>query len=341
MREQVHAQRAGGGARGEHGLVAELEPHAVALGLDPRRPAAGAEQPRHRRVVALRDAADVEHVRRAVRPGVRAVGAELERCGRPGRPAARGARRARRSAPTAGSTSPARNASWRDGDDRVVRRPGARRSSSRPPDRRASSVSEATTPSVSWMNWSSADPVHKRTPKSTDTQLPRCAPFVLRCSQDRHSVVPGMVTKRLQSGSILQRHEEQPCGPALPLDGVAGVQARRPARARPAGVRHAARGGLRPGQAPRHGLRDDHRSRHDRRGAGDRGPPRRVRVRGADRALPRRAAGRARALLRDHAGRPRLAAGARRRRRGRRGLPARATRSRARWRTRSTPSRRR
>ena len=35
----------------------------------------------------------------------------------------------------------------------------------------------------------------------------------------------------------------------------------------PAGVRHAARGGLRARQAPRDGLRDDHRSRHDRRRA--------------------------------------------------------------------------
>ena len=75
-------------------------------------------------------------------------------------------------------------------------------------------------------------------------------------------------------------------------------QARRPAGARPAGVRDAARGGLRAGQAPRHGLRDDHRSRHDRRRAADRRPARRVRLRGADGPVPRRAAGRARALLR-------------------------------------------
>ena len=118
--------------------------------------------------------------------------------------------------------------------------------------------------------------------------------------------------------SILQRHEDQPRGPALPLDGVAGVQARRPARARPARVRHAAGGGLRPRQAPRDGLRDDHRPRHDRRRPGDRRPARRLRLRGADRAVPRRAAGRPHPLLRDHAGRPRVAAGARRRRRGRR-----------------------
>ena len=55
----------------------------------------------------------------------------------------------------------------------------------------------------------------------------------------------------------------------------------------------------------------------------------------------RRAAGGARPLLRDHARRPRVAAGARRRRRGGRRVPARAARSRARSRTRSTRSRRR
>ena len=111
---------------------------------------------------------------------------------------------------------------------------------------------------------------------------------------------------------------DEPRRPALPLDRLAGLEARRPARARAARVRDAARGGLRAGQAPRDGLRDDHRSRHDRRRARDRRPPRRVRLRGADRPLPRRAAGGARPLLRDHARRPRVAAGARRRRRGRR-----------------------
>ena len=111
---------------------------------------------------------------------------------------------------------------------------------------------------------------------------------------------------------------------ALSLDGLAARKARDPAGARPAGVRDAARGGLRAGQAAGDGLRDDHRSRHDRRRAADRRPPRRVRLGGADRLVPRRAAGRARALLRDHAGRPRLAAGAQRRRRGVRRVPARA-----------------
>ena len=50
----------------------------------------------------------------------------------------------------------------------------------------------------------------------------------------------------------------------------------------------------------------------------DRRPARRLRLRGADRLLPRRAAGGAHPLPRDHAGRPRLAAGPPRRRRGRR-----------------------
>ena len=101
------------------------------------------------------------------------------------------------------------------------------------------------------------------------------------------------------------------------------------------------RGGLRARQAPRHGLRDDHRSRHDRRRARARRPPRHVHLRGADRLVQGRAAGRPRALLRHHARRPRLAAGARARRRG--GAPSTCTRTRspARSRTRSTPSRRR
>ncbi len=55
--------------------------------------------------------------------------------------------------------------------------------------------------------------------------------------------------------------------------------------------------------------------------ARDRRPPRRVHLGGADRQLPRRAAGRARALLRDRRRRPRVAAGPRRRRRGVRRVP--------------------
>ena len=102
----------------------------------------------------------------------------------------------------------------------------------------------------------------------------------------------------------------QPRGPPLPLDRLADLEARRAARARPAGVRDAARGGLRPGEAPRDGLRDDHRPRHDRRRPGDRRPARRVRLRGADRPLPGRAAGRPRAL--STASRPTTTTGCRR-----------------------------
>ena len=64
----------------------------------PRRPAARGEHPRHRRVVALRDAALVEHVGRAVRARVAAVGAERDGAPAPGRRAGRGARRARSAA---------------------------------------------------------------------------------------------------------------------------------------------------------------------------------------------------------------------------------------------------
>ena len=135
---------------------------------------------------------------------------------------------------------------------------------------------------------------------------------------------------------------DQPGRPALPLDRLGGLQARRPARARAAGVRHAAAGGLRARQAPRHGLRDDHRSRHDRRRArARRALRRRVRLRGAHRLVSRRAAGGAHPLLGHHPGRPRAPAGARRRRRGRRRRACRGARSPARSRTRSTPSRRR
>ena len=119
-------------------------------------------------------------------------------------------------------------------------------------------------------------------------------------------------------------YDQQPCGPALPLDGVPGLQARRSARPRAPGVRDAAGGGLRPRQAARDGLRDDHRSRHDRWRPGDRRSPGRLRLRGADGPVPRRAAGRAHPLLRDHARRSRVAAGACVRRRGRGRLPARA-----------------
>ena len=74
--EQVQAQRPGRRPRGDLDLVAELEARAVPDRLEPRRPAARGDCPRHRGVIALRDAALVEHVGRAVRPGVTAVRAE-------------------------------------------------------------------------------------------------------------------------------------------------------------------------------------------------------------------------------------------------------------------------
>ena len=76
--EQVHAQRPGRRPRRHRDLVAEVEARAVALALEPRGPAARRAHPRHGRVVALRDATDVEHVGRAVGARVAAVGAELD-----------------------------------------------------------------------------------------------------------------------------------------------------------------------------------------------------------------------------------------------------------------------
>ena len=88
-------------------------------------------------------------------------------------------------------------------------------------------------------------------------------------------------------------------------------------------MRHSAGGGLRARQAARHGLRDDHRPRHDRRRARDRRPAGRLHLRGADRGLQGRGPGRARPLPGHHARRPRLAPGSQRRRRGLRRVPAR------------------
>ena len=129
--------------------------------------------------------------------------------------------------------------------------------------------------------------------------------------------------KSIEQGSNDDSHPHQPSRPALPLDRLARVPARHPDGPRPARVRHPSRRGLRAGQAPGHGLRDDHRPRHDRRRARDRRPPGRVHLGGADRRLQGRAPGRARALPRHHARRPRVAAGPQRRRRGLRRVPAR------------------
>ena len=141
-----------------------------------------------------------------------------------------------------------------------------------------------------------------------------------------------MVTGRSARSSRLRRrsqrnpvgHERtQPRRHACPLDGLGAVEARHPALAAPAGVRHAPRRGVRTRQAPRDGLRDDHRPRHDRGRADDRRSPRHVHLRGADGLLQGRAAGRPRPLLRDHARRPRVAAGPQRRRRDLRRVSAR------------------
>ena len=118
-------------------------------------------------------------------------------------------------------------------------------------------------------------------------------------------------------------HADGPRRPPLPLLRVPALSPGRAAHTRPPRVRHTAGGGLRAGQAARHGLRHDHRPRHDRRRARDRGSPRRVRVRGADRLVQGRAAGRARALLGHHAGRSRVAPAQLERRGAVRRVPAR------------------
>jgi hypothetical protein len=67
------ARRAAGGYRDP---VAEVELAAVSARLEPERVAAAREKPRHRGVVALGNAADVEHVGRTVGAGVAAIAAE-------------------------------------------------------------------------------------------------------------------------------------------------------------------------------------------------------------------------------------------------------------------------
>ena len=141
------------------------------------RPAGAREQPRHRRVVALRDAAVLEHVRAGSRgpcSGGRRRGGP---CGRPGRRRARGGRRARsgaRPSPAARRRRPAagrpRSASSIDrvglgatvDVDHGRRRARLDRSSAvggqrAPLDRAPRAIrSSASTPSVSWMRWSRA-----------------------------------------------------------------------------------------------------------------------------------------------------------------------------------------
>ena len=174
--EQVQPQRPGGGARGDLDLVAEVELRAVADGLEPRRPAARRDRPRHRRVVALRDPALVEHVGRAVGAGVAAVGAEprpsgpawstcspwrapspVRRCSAcPGH-----ARPSRRTGRAPAGVAPASQRSsmttW-SGPGCVTRTsaPASRRSSGSP------SSSPAITPSVHCTKWSWISPSRTR-----------------------------------------------------------------------------------------------------------------------------------------------------------------------------------
>ena len=115
--------------------------------------------------------------------------------------------------------------------------------------------------------------------------------------------VSSFFTDPIVCRAILRSHErKQSRRPARPLDGLGAVEARHPALAAdlPECATDPLRG-LRAGQAPRDGLRDDHRPRHDRRRAVDRAPAGHVHLRGADRVVQGRAAGRARALLRHHA----------------------------------------
>jgi hypothetical protein len=76
--EHVQPERARRRSGGDRHAVAEVELHAVAAGFDPERVAAAREQPGDGRVVALRDAAHVEHVGRAVGTGVAPVGPEAD-----------------------------------------------------------------------------------------------------------------------------------------------------------------------------------------------------------------------------------------------------------------------
>ncbi len=75
--QQLERERAGLRPGRDRDPLAEIEAAAVGLGAHPHAVAPAREQPRHRRAVALRDAAGGEHLRRAVGPGVAAIGAEL------------------------------------------------------------------------------------------------------------------------------------------------------------------------------------------------------------------------------------------------------------------------
>jgi len=76
---QLEPERAGGGAGGDRGAVAgEVEAGAVGVGTGQYPVATARDEPRHRRAVALRDAANRKDFGRAVGAGVAAVGAELD-----------------------------------------------------------------------------------------------------------------------------------------------------------------------------------------------------------------------------------------------------------------------
>ena len=77
--EHVQAQRAGDATGGDAGRIVELEARAVGVGLAPQRVAAAGLKERRGRVVALRDAAELAQLGRAVGPRVGAVGAQLDR----------------------------------------------------------------------------------------------------------------------------------------------------------------------------------------------------------------------------------------------------------------------
>ncbi len=76
--QQVQAQRPRGAADRERDVGLQVELDAGTVALDPGAPARRGEQPGDRDVVAHRHAAGLEHVRRAVGPGVAAVGAEVD-----------------------------------------------------------------------------------------------------------------------------------------------------------------------------------------------------------------------------------------------------------------------
>ena len=76
--EQAQAQRPGRGALGDRDALAQVELQPGAPGLDPQRPSRRSSSPGRGGVVALRMPPVLEHLRRAVGPGVAAVGAEAD-----------------------------------------------------------------------------------------------------------------------------------------------------------------------------------------------------------------------------------------------------------------------